>query len=335
MGLVEGVSRKGFHFFEQALGELFRHAVGIGSGEEVAAHLGHLLRVLLAHGLAQDVRLAEAEPSQQAGDLHHLLLVDDGAEGAAQHRLQVIMGIGHPLLAVLAVDVVVVGAVVQRAGPEQRHQRQDVVEAVRQQAAHQVLHPPGFQLEHGGGLGALEQIEGGCIVQGHSVDIHRRPAAPSFDGAVDGLHSPVDDGQRGQSQEVELHQARLLHIVLVVLRNQAVAALIDVKRHEIGQAGRRDHHPAGVSPDVAHDAFELVAHVHDLGGFLVAADEVAEFRALGHGVAQLDVEFVGNELGELVPQGVGLALGTGHVADHRLGGHGAEGGNLADRIIAV
>ena len=99
----------------------------------------------------------------------------------------------------------------------------------------------------------------------------------------------------------ELHQARPLHVVLVVLGDQAVAALIDVERHEVGQAGRRDHHPAGMPPDVAHDAFELVAHVHDLGGFLIAADEIPELRALGHGVAQLDVEFVGNELGELIP----------------------------------
>ncbi len=335
MGFVEGVSRKGLHLVEQTLGELALHAVGLGAGHEVAAHLGHLNGILLAHGLAQDVRLAEAEPGQQPGDLHHLLLVDDGAKGAAQHRLQVIVRVGHRLVAVLAVDVVIVGAIVQRAGPEQRHERQDVVDVVRQQAAHQVLHAAGFKLEHGGGLGALEQVEGGCIVQGHSVDVHARPATLGIDGGVDGLHGPVDDGQRGQPQEVELHQARLLHVVLVVLRDQAAAALINVERHEVGQAGRRDHHAAGMPPDVAHDAFELVAHLHDLGGFLVGANEVPQFRALRHGLAQLDVEFVGNELGEFVPQGVGLALGAGHVAHHRLGGHGAKGGDLADRVLAV
>ena len=335
VGFVERVAREGLHLIKQVLGELVLHAIGLRASHEIAAHLGHFCLVLLAHGLAQNVRLAEAEAGQLPGDLHHLLLVDDGAEGAAQERLQIMVGVGHRLLAVFAVDVVIVGAIVQRAGPEQRHERQDVVDVVRQQAAHQVLHAAGFQLEHGGGLGALEQVEGGCIVQGHSVDVHRRPATLGFDGTVDGLHGPVDDGQRSQPQEVELHQARLLHVVLVVLGDQAAAALIDVERHEVGQAGRRDHHPAGMPPDVAHDAFELVAHFHDLGGFLVGADEVPQFRALRHGLAQLDVELVGNELGELVAQGVGLALGTGHIAHHRLGGHGAKGGDLANRVLAV
>ena len=49
---------------------------------------GHDLGLLLAHGLAQDVGLAQGEAGQGRGDLHDLLLVDHDPVGLLQDRLE-------------------------------------------------------------------------------------------------------------------------------------------------------------------------------------------------------------------------------------------------------
>ena len=126
------------------------------------------------------------------------------------------------LAAVLAVDKVVDHARLQRARAEQRHQRDDVVEAVGLQAPDQVLHAARFELEHRRGLAGLQQLERRRIVQRNASMSSGFAGAPCIDGA----HRPVDDGQRAQAQKVELDQPDGLDVVLVVLRNQSAAALL-------------------------------------------------------------------------------------------------------------
>jgi hypothetical protein len=114
------------------------------------ALLGHLLGLLLAHRPAQHVGAAERVAGQHLRDLHHLLLVEDHPVGVPEHRFQVrgMQVIARRLAAVLAVDEVIDHARLQRPGTKQRHQRHDVLEAVRLQAADQVLHAARFELEH-------------------------------------------------------------------------------------------------------------------------------------------------------------------------------------------
>ena len=102
----------------------------------IDALLRHLLGLLLAHRAAQQVGAAERVAGQHLRDLHHLFLVQDHAVGRREHRLQVGMQVvDRPVgPAVLAVDEVVDHARLQRAGTEQRDQRDDVLEAVGLQA---------------------------------------------------------------------------------------------------------------------------------------------------------------------------------------------------------
>ena len=79
-------------------------------------------------------------------------------------------------LAVLALDEVVDHARLQRAGAEQRDQRDDVFEAVGLQAADQVLHAARFELEHRRGLAALQQLVGRGVVHRQRRDVERRLA---------------------------------------------------------------------------------------------------------------------------------------------------------------
>ena len=86
---------------------------------------------------------------------------------------------------------------------------------------------------------------------------------------------------------------------------------------------------------IAHDAFQLVGHVHDLAGFLAPVHEILEVGAFAHGFLERHAHFKRNQLGELVRQGIGFSLSASHVAHDGFGCHGAEGHDLADRIAAV
>ena len=79
--------------------------------------------------------------------------------------------------AVLAVDEVIDHARLQRAGTEQRHQRDDVLEAVGLQAPDQVLHAARLELEHRGGAARLEQRVGRGIVHRQRAELQRSARA--------------------------------------------------------------------------------------------------------------------------------------------------------------
>ena len=63
--------------------------------------------------------------------------------------------------------------------------------------------------------------------------------------------------KRGQTQEVELHQANGFDIVLVILRYHRVRTVGNVKWCEIGERARCDQYPTRMHADIARNAFEL------------------------------------------------------------------------------
>ena len=206
------------------------------------------------------------------------------------------------------------------------------VDVVRLQAPDEFLHAPGFELEDARGGRVLQQGVGGRIVQRNVLDAQRLVVtAPG----IDDLYGPVDDRQRLQAQEVELHEPGALDVVLVELGDEAAARFVRAHRHESLQPVRRDHHPTRMTALVADDSLEPVGHVHDLGGFLVLLDERPEVGAFLHGLLEGHADLERDHLGEPVPEPVGLALGPRHVPHHGLGRHGPEGDDLADRIAAV
>ncbi len=127
--------------------------------DEDGTLLRHLLGLLLAHRAAQQVGAAERVAREHLRDLHDLLLVQDHAVGREQDGLQIRVQVVDAAAnaAVLAVDEVVDHARLQRTRPEQRDQRDDVLERVRLQALDQVFHAARFELEHGRRLAALQQ----------------------------------------------------------------------------------------------------------------------------------------------------------------------------------
>ena len=278
MRLVEAVAGELFHQVEDLVGLFGRQAVLGGAGAEDLAVLGHFLGLLLAHRAAQHVGAAQRVAADDLRHLHHLLLVDHDAVGLGQDGLGARVRIIE-LLAVLALAEV--RDQVHRARTVQRHQRDDVLEAVGARILQHALHAARLQLEHGDGLGFGQQLVRRPVGQRQlgqvEVGVLRIERADVVDGAV-------EDGQRGQAQEVELHQAGGFDVVLVVLRDHAGVAALGVQRAEVGQLARRDQHAAGVHADVAGDAFDLLGQLEQLLDFLLVLEALLEQRFFFDGV---------------------------------------------------
>ena len=242
------------------------HAARHRAAHEHRALLGHLLGLLLAHRAAQQVGAAERVAGEHLRDLHDLFLVEDHAVGRLEHRLQVRVQIvdGRAARVVLARDEVLDHARLQRAGPEQRDQRDDVAEAVGLQPPDQILHAARFELEHRGGLAALQELDrsrhrpcGSALMSsgGSPACARRALMSRTAQSMMVSVRRP---------EEVELDQAGGLDVVLVELRDRSAAALFAVQRREVGEHGGRDHHAAGVHAGVARQALERAREVDEL-----------------------------------------------------------------------
>ena len=102
-------------------------AVGLGALDEQRLLRVHLGLDLLAHRAAQEVGAAEGEARELAGDLHHLLLVDDDALGLVEDRVD--RGVQAVALLAAVLDVAELRDVLHRAGAVERDQRDDVLDA--------------------------------------------------------------------------------------------------------------------------------------------------------------------------------------------------------------
>ena len=88
MALVEAVFGEPLEQIEDRVGLVTLDAVLDAALDEMLALILHLLADLLAHRAAQQVGVAEREAGKDLRGLHHLLLIDDDAEGLLQDRLE-------------------------------------------------------------------------------------------------------------------------------------------------------------------------------------------------------------------------------------------------------
>ena len=141
------------------------------AGDETLALRVHLGLDLLAHRPAQDVRLRKGIAGEIPGDLLHLLLIGDDAEGLLEDRLQDRMGVLDLLLSKLA------GAIGRdvghRAGAIERNQRDQVLEPVGPHLDEGLAHSPAFHLEHADRLASSEHREGLRVVERDRAEIDR------------------------------------------------------------------------------------------------------------------------------------------------------------------
>ena len=124
-------------------------------------------------------RNRSAWPSVIAGEdlrgLHHLFLIDDDAEGLLQDGFELGVDVVRLLHVVLARAI---GRDVRhRAGPIERDQRDDVLEAVGPHVEQRAPHARAFQLEHADRFRARQQVVGFLVVKrnGGEIDLDAAP----------------------------------------------------------------------------------------------------------------------------------------------------------------
>ena len=227
----------------------------------------------------------------------------------------------------LAIDEIVDHAGLQRPRTEQRHQRDNVFEAVGLQALNQIFHATRFELEQRRGARRLDECEGLWIVQRNFFDRHRRFILPDT-GGVDDPHRLVDDRQVTQAEEVELDEAQSLDVAHVELRYRLDAALFAVKRHEVRQRTRRNHHAGGVLTGAARQALERTRHVDQRAHVFFLVVALTQLWFLLERLVERHVELVRDELGNFVDIAVGMFEHTPDIAHYRFGRHGAVGNDL-------
>ena len=237
---------------------------------------------------------------------------------------------------VLAVDEVLHHACVERARAIERAERDDVLEHLGPVVLEELLHARRLELEHAGGLAALQELVGELVVE------WQRPRSsfwPSRSGrAFDEPHRDVEHGERLQAEEVELDQPRLLGVVLVVLGDDL--AFVQEARHVIPERTLADDDAGGVLAGVAREPFELLRDLDELARNRILFDAQ---RELG-----LDLERLGDGVHLPLHLGVrrdqaGQRLGlvgrhahrASHVFDHAARLELVERRDLSHRLAAV
>ncbi len=225
MAFVESVFGEALQQIEDAVGLMALDIVFQAARDEIFALRLHLFPDLLTHGAAEQIRLTEAEARKDLRGLHHLFLVDDDAKGLAQDRLELGMDIIRLLHAVLARAIC--RDVRHGAGPIKRDQRDDVFEAIRPHVEERTPHTRTFQLEDADGFRAGQQVVSAFVIEGDrgKIDVD---AAPFHQ-----RNGRLQDRERFQAEEIELHEACLLHPFHVELGNGHVGFRIAVERHKL------------------------------------------------------------------------------------------------------
>ena len=135
----------------------------------------------------------------------------------------------------------------------------------------ELLHPARLELEDALGLA---RRRGACTSRASSSgmrdEVELLALAHEVGPRVDEAHGDVEHRQRLQAEEVELHEARLLDVVLVVLRDERAALLVAEDRHVVPERPLADDDARGVLARVARQALELLRLVEQLADARVA-----------------------------------------------------------------
>ena len=248
---VEAVSGELVDEFEDVFRFFFLHVFGDGALDEARLLLRHFGLVFFTHRAAEHVGLTERVAAHHLRDLNDLLLVDDDAVGFLQNALEHVVQVIDGLLAVLAIDV---GRnVVHRTRPIERDHGDDVFEAVGLQPLQAFAHARTFELEDASRIGLRQHVVRRLVVERQARQIDGDAAHLAYQ--LDGL---FEHGQRFETEEVELHEARRLDHLPVVLRDRKMRFRIAIKRNQFFERPVADHHAGGVRRCVTIKAFELL-----------------------------------------------------------------------------
>ena len=225
MALVEAVIGKFREQIENRIRRLGIKAAFNSAGNKALPLLIHFRLDLFAHRAAQQIGLAERIARQDLGDLHHLFLINDDAVGLFQRNFKFRMKIFRHLMAVFA------GIIDRNIGhwarTIKRHQRNNILEAVRPHFRERLAHTSTFKLEHAHRFATPEHVKGAGIINRDRIQINRNTAR------ADQLNGLLQDRQGFKAQKVEFDEARRLDPFHVELGHEHIGFGIAVERHQL------------------------------------------------------------------------------------------------------
>ena len=254
VGLVEGILREFLPVLPDLVQHLLRMAVGLAALHELVLELVQNRYLLLAHRLAELVRLTLREAGQLLGKKHHLLLVDGHTVGVLEELLHLREVIFNRLESEFSVHEV--RDVVHRARPVKGVHRDKVLETLRTQPLKPGLHALGLELEDAVRVTVAVEFVSRLVVNRDRLDVDVRTKAQ-----LNVVQTFVDYGQGVESQEVHLQHADFLDVVAVVLRSPDILPRFLVHRKAdrniVGQVASSDDRGAGVHSDLTDASLQL------------------------------------------------------------------------------
>ena len=233
-------------------------------------------------------------------------------------------------LAVLAVDV---GRdVVHRARSVERHHGDDVLEAVRLQPLQAFAHAGAFELEHACRVGARQELVGPAVVERYFGEIDVDAARPFHE-----TERLLQNGQRLEAEEVELHEAGRLDHLPVELRDREMRFRIAIERNELFQRPVGNDDAGGMRRGVAIEALELLRDLEEPRHDRLALLLLLQFRLAVDCVLQRDRvrRIVRHELAQPVHLAVRHLQHAADVAQHGARLQLAVGDDLGDAVGAI
>ncbi len=278
MRLVEAVRRKALELAEDLLGNLGLDPASHGALEEVrldALHLG--TRAVLRHRPAKRIGLGKIETGDRLCNEQHLLLVDDDAVGVLECLEHPRVRHAHVLEPMPTTDEGRDHLGFEWTGSEERDRRDDVLELARLQACVEVALPAALELEHPDGVGARDHAVDGRVVFRQLEGLRHRCLAYSLPCEFDRV---ADRRVHPKPQDVHLHEAECLDVVLVVLRDDNTFRC-PLERCPRSDGLARDDEAAEMRAQVHRGCVELFGEIDEHAPAALVSKWVV--RALGIG----------------------------------------------------
>ncbi len=231
---------------------------------------------------------------------------------------------------------------VHRPGSVERTERHEVVELGGAYALERLPEALGLELEHADRLATGEHSVGLLV-----IERQRGHVRTTAGGALDDVERILDHVEVAQTEEVHLQQAHGLDWFHRELRDGAInllATLVgavgvgELHRHQVCERLRRDNDRGGMDRGVADDPLKSLCDLHDAVRIGVALHLDRQRLAWRKAILELrraSLLRVGDQLGQLVAERIGIAQYPGRIPGGGAREHLAEGDDLRHRIPAI
>ena len=217
------------------------------------------------------------------------------------------------------------GDVRHRAGPEERDERDEVLELRRLHLPQRLAHARGLELEDAGRVATLEHLVRRRVVERDRRDVD----------VADELHRGVDHVEVAQAEEVDLQEAEGLDVAHRELRDELLVGALLLKRHDVRQRPVGDDDAGCVDRVLAHEPLERLREIDDLAHERIRVVRRPQLLAGLHRLLEVDLRPFRDELRDPVDGAVRHFEHAAGVTNRGARHHRPEGDDLRHAVAPV